>query len=104
MRQIEKAGFRAEVARTGAQALGKAREHRPAAITLDILLPDLDGWEVLTRLKRDEETSEIPVIIVSVVGKPELGVALGALGYSVRAVPANHLRSRRARFNFMHGP
>ena len=104
MRQIEKAGFRAEVARTGAQALGKAREHRPAAITLDILLPDLDGWEVLTRLKRDEETSEIPVIIVSVVDNPELGVALGALDYFVKPVPANDLMSRLARFNFKHGP
>ncbi len=104
MRQIEKSGFRAEVARTGGDALAKARDHRPAAITLDILLPDLDGWEVLTRLKRDQETSDIPVIVVSVVDNPELGVALGALDYFVKPVPANDLMSRLARFNFKRGP
>ncbi len=102
MRQIEKSGFRGEVARTGGEALTKARERRPAAITLDILLPDLDGWEVLTRLKADEETRDIPVIVVSVVDNPELGVALGALDYFVKPVPANDLMSRLARFNFKH--
>jgi signal transduction histidine kinase/DNA-binding response OmpR family regulator len=102
MRQIEKSGFRGEVARTGGEALAKARERRPAAITLDILLPDLDGWEVLTRLKADEETRDIPVIVVSVVDNPELGVALGALDYFVKPVPANDLMSRLARFNFKH--
>jgi CheY-like chemotaxis protein/anti-sigma regulatory factor (Ser/Thr protein kinase) len=102
VRQIEKSGFRGEVARTGAEALTKARERRPAAITLDILLPDLDGWEVLTRLKADEETRDIPVIVVSVVDNPELGVALGALDYFVKPVPANDLMSRLARFNFKH--
>jgi signal transduction histidine kinase/DNA-binding response OmpR family regulator len=104
MRQIERAGFRAEVARTGGEALAKARERKPAAITLDILLPDLDGWEVLTRLKRDDETSDIPVIVVSVVDNPELGVALGALDYFVKPVPANELVSRLARFNFRRKP
>jgi CheY-like chemotaxis protein/anti-sigma regulatory factor (Ser/Thr protein kinase) len=100
MRQIEGAGFRTDVARTGAEALAKARELRPAAITLDILLPDLDGWEVLTRLKRDEMTSSIPVVIVSVVDNPELGIALGALDYFVKPVPANELTSRLAKFKF----
>jgi signal transduction histidine kinase/DNA-binding response OmpR family regulator len=103
MRQIEKSGFRAEVARTGGEALAKARDHQPAAITLDILLPDLDGWEVLTRLKREQATSDIPVIVVSVVDNPELGVALGALDYFVKPVPANDLMSRLARFNLKRG-
>ena len=54
-------------------------------------------------MKRDEETSDIPVIIVSVVDNPELGVALGALDYFVKPVPANDLMSRLARFNFKRG-
>jgi signal transduction histidine kinase/DNA-binding response OmpR family regulator len=99
-RQLESAGFNTVLARTGNDALAKARERRPAAITLDILLPDLDGWEVLTRLKRDAATSDIPVVVVSVVDNPELGIALGALDYFVKPVPAKDLINRLARFNF----
>ena len=99
-RQIDQAGFQTTVARTGTEALAKAREHKPDAITLDILLPDLDGWEVLTRLKRAEETSDIPVVVVSVVDNPELGMALGALDYFVKPVSAKELMSRLTRFHF----
>jgi signal transduction histidine kinase/DNA-binding response OmpR family regulator len=102
-RQLQRAGFGTVVARTGTEAVVKARELKPAAITLDILLPDLDGWEVLTRLKRDAATSEIPVVVVSVVDNPELGVALGALDYFVKPVPAKELISRLSRFNFRRG-
>ncbi len=99
-RQLERAGFGTDVARTGTDALKMALERKPAAITLDILLPDLDGWEVLTRLKREAATSEIPVVVVSVVDNPELGVALGALDYFVKPVPANELINRLSRFKF----
>ncbi|HEV3103356.1 MAG TPA: response regulator [Candidatus Dormibacteraeota bacterium] len=101
-RQIEHAGFRTEVARTGAEALTLAKAQMPAAITLDILLPDMDGWEVMTRLKRDEATSHIPVVVVSVVDNPELGRALGALDYFVKPVVAKELVSRLRNFNFEH--
>ena len=99
-RQIERAGFRTEVARTGAEVVTMAKEHKPAAITLDILLPDVDGWEVLTRLKQDEMTSDIPVLVVSVVDNPELGTALGALDYFVKPVDAKDLVNRLSNFNF----
>jgi signal transduction histidine kinase/CheY-like chemotaxis protein len=102
IRQIERAGFRTQVARTGNQALAEARVQQPAAITLDILLPDLDGWEVLTRLKNDAATSKIPVIVVSVVDNPELGIALGALDYFVKPVPAGELMTRLAKFKIGH--
>jgi CheY-like chemotaxis protein/anti-sigma regulatory factor (Ser/Thr protein kinase) len=101
-RQIERAGFRTQVVHTGNQALAAARTQQPAAITLDILLPDLDGWEVLTRLKNDAATSKIPVIVVSVVDNPELGIALGALDYFVKPVPAEELMSRLAKFKVGH--
>jgi len=97
-RQLQAGGFRTEVARTGTEAVAKARALRPAAITLDILLPELDGWEVITRLKREEESSDIPVVIVSVVDNPELGKALGALDYFVKPVDGRELVDRLARF------
>jgi signal transduction histidine kinase/CheY-like chemotaxis protein len=100
-RQLDRAGFGTEVARSGAEAIAKAIARKPAAITLDILLPDLDGWEVLTRLKREAATSEIPVVVVSVVDNPELGIALGALDYFVKPVPANDLINRLNRFKFV---
>jgi CheY-like chemotaxis protein len=99
-RQIERVGFRTEVARTGAEAVSMAKERKPAAMTLDILLPDMDGWEVLTLLKRDPLTSDIPVIVVSVVDNPTLGTALGALDYFVKPVEANELVSRLTSYSF----
>jgi CheY-like chemotaxis protein len=70
------------------------------AITLDILLPEVDGWEVLTRLKADEATRNIPVVVVSVVDKPALGRALGALDYFVKPVDGKALLSRLNQYRF----
>jgi signal transduction histidine kinase/DNA-binding response OmpR family regulator len=102
-RQIEGAGFRTENARNGLEAMAMAKELKPVAITLDILLPEVDGWEVMTLLKRDEVTSDIPVIIVSVVDDPELGTALGALDYFVKPVNAKELVQRLSNYNFKSG-
>jgi len=98
-RQLQRAGFRTTIVRNGKEVLSKAKQLKPAAITLDILLPGLDGWEVLTRLKHDETTSSIPVIVISVVDNPDLGIALGAVDYFVKPVPAKELISRLRRFN-----
>src|SRR6185312_1858401 len=85
-RHLHAGGFRMEVARTGPEAIRMARELHPVAITLDILLPEIDGWEGLTRLKADPTTHNIPVVVVSVVDKPGLGRALGAVDYFVKPV------------------
>ncbi|MFH1277277.1 MAG: response regulator [Candidatus Eisenbacteria bacterium] len=81
---LRSAGFRAETAAGGREALEKARQLRPAAILLDLLLPDMDGWEVLTRLKEDPATEEIPVVIGSIVDDRERGYALGATDYLMK--------------------
>jgi signal transduction histidine kinase/DNA-binding LytR/AlgR family response regulator len=94
MHNLEQGGFLTEVAETGPAVLAKARELRPMAITLDVRLPELDGWEVLKQLKQDEATRGIPVIVVSVVDNPELGRALGAFDYFVKPVPAKDLLER----------
>ena len=98
-RQLVAAGYRTEVARTGNEALTKARELQPAAITLDIILPEVDGWEVISRLKLDDRTSGIPIIVVSIVDNPELGMALGAIEYFVKPVDASALIERLRQFN-----
>jgi signal transduction histidine kinase/DNA-binding response OmpR family regulator len=102
-RQLIAAGYRVELARTGTQALEKARALQPAAITLDIILPEVDGWEVMTRLKSDERTSGIPIVVVSVVDNPELGLALGAIDYFIKPVNANVLIERLRQFGLRSG-
>ena len=74
-------GFKALVTSLGATALVMAREHRPSAITLDICLPDIDGWRVLDRLKKDLNTRHIPVCVISTEEARERSFELGALDF-----------------------
>jgi PAS domain S-box-containing protein len=99
-RQLDGGGFRAEIVLGGVDAVAKARELQPVAITLDILMRGMDGWDVLERLKRDEATRDIPVVVISVVDKPELGRALGAIDYFVKPVDGRALLDRLAQFTF----
>src|SRR5205809_2884356 len=103
-RQLVGAGYRTAVARTGTEALDKARSLKPAAITLDIILPEIDGWEVITRLKSDEATSGIPIVVVSVVDNPELGMSLGAIDYFVKPVDGRDLVQRLNDYHVEHSP
>lgn len=67
---------------TAPEALQKARQHKPDAIILDILMPDMDGFHLLRSLKQDPATSAIPVIIISIVGDPARGgLSLGAVSF-----------------------
>jgi PAS domain S-box-containing protein len=99
-RHLEAGGFRSAIASTGREALTMARDLKPVAITLDILLPEVDGWEVLNRLKAEEATRDIPVVVVSVVDSPALGRALGALDYFVKPVDGEALLSRLSHYTF----
>jgi PAS domain S-box-containing protein len=97
---LDTGGFRTALARNGLEALKMARDLNPAAITLDILLPEIDGWEVLNRLKADETTRNIPVVVVSVVDNAALGSALGAFDYFVKPVDGQALLSRLGEYTF----
>src|SRR5206468_11224746 len=70
------------------------------AVLLDILLPDIDGWEVLQRLKADPLTRSIPVMVVSVVDDRQLGLALGAIDYFVKPVSREPLLEALGRLTF----
>jgi signal transduction histidine kinase/DNA-binding response OmpR family regulator len=88
------AGYLSIRARHGEEAMKIARESRPAAVTLDLVLPGVDGWEVLKRLKNDSETCAIPVVIISMVDNRDLGLALGADDYFVKPVDRERLVER----------
>jgi CheY-like chemotaxis protein len=103
-RHLQHGGFRFLVAHNGAEALRLTSELMPMAVILDILLPEIDGWEVLTRLKENPVTRNIPVVVVSVVDNPALGRALGAIDYFVKPVDGRALLSRLEQYTFMARP
>ena len=78
-------GFKGIVTSFGVSALALAAEYRPSAVTLDIFLPDIDGWRVLDRLKHDTRTRHIPVAVISTDEARERALSAGA--FSVFAKP-----------------
>jgi CheY-like chemotaxis protein len=92
-RSLEKEGFDTIAAGNGAEALRLARDVRPSAITLDVMMPGMDGWQVLGELKGDPVTCDIPVIIVTVVEDRNLAYSLGAAEYLTKPVDRERLTS-----------
>ncbi|MEG4169869.1 MULTISPECIES: response regulator [unclassified Microcoleus] len=90
-RTLSRQGLHVEVAGGGEQALRLAKQLRPDAITLDVIMPGMDGWAVLSALKADPELAEIPVILLSFVGNKSLGFALGASDYLTKPVDGKRL-------------
>ncbi|MDH3457440.1 MAG: GAF domain-containing protein, partial [Gemmatimonadota bacterium] len=97
-RLLTKHGFLVEEAVGGREGLAKARELRPDVITLDVLMPEMDGWTVLGALKEDESLAEIPVVMVSILDDTRLGFALGASEYLTKPIDRERLVSVLTRF------
>jgi signal transduction histidine kinase/DNA-binding response OmpR family regulator len=91
---ISSAGFLPIRAHHGDEALRLAKESQPVAVTLDLVLPGVDGWEVLKRLKADAATCALPVVIISMIENRDLGIALGADDYFVKPVDRERFLSR----------
>jgi CheY-like chemotaxis protein len=88
---LERAGYAVTVAADGDEGLLAAQRRPPAVVLLDLGLPTVDGWEVLTQLKSDPATAETPVVIVSMLDEHGAGFALGAEGYLVKPVSQDEL-------------
>ena len=97
---LEGAGYGVVATASGRQALAWLTRMRPDAVILDIMLPDLDGWEILQRLKADPATRSVPVMVVSIVDDRELGLALGAIDYLVKPVSRELLLEAIGRLTF----
>jgi signal transduction histidine kinase/CheY-like chemotaxis protein len=92
------AAFEVEVARSGEEGLKLARALQPTAIVLDIMLPGLDGWDVLAVLKSDPRTARIPVVIASMLDERGRGFALGAADYLVKPVTRDDIVATLSRW------
>src|SRR5882757_6278651 len=91
-------GFSVVTAAGGVEGLRLAKQLRPVAITLDVMMPDLDGWSVLATLRQDAELAEIPVIMVTIVDEHRRGVALGAAGYLTKPIDRERLHRLVGRY------
>lgn len=100
---LSQAGYKVAHAYNGEEAIEKARSMAPFAITLDVMLPKKDGWEVLQTLKSDPLTADIPVIIHSVVDNKELAFALGATDYLMKPLDKEALLSKLGEINMALG-
>lgn len=99
--KFKEAGFAIEVALDGGQALAKLKETRPVLLLLDIVLPHLDGWEILKKIREDAALKELQVVILSNLGqKQEIDKAmqLGATKYLIKAhyTPSEVVREVKA--------
>ncbi len=90
-RYLEREGFTFAAADGGREGLRLARELNPAAITLDITMPDLDGWTVLAAIKGDPALAHIPVILLTILDEKNRGFALGASEYLVKPIDRDKL-------------
>jgi CheY-like chemotaxis protein len=88
---LNKEGWRVVEASGGEAAIDMARQLRPAAITLDIMMPRMDGWSVLTALKSDPELSDIPVVVVTCTSDRGLALSLGASDFMTKPVDRSRL-------------
>ena len=93
---LEAEGYEAILALSGEEALEKARASAPDLITLDVLMPEMDGFEVMEALKRDEELNSIPVIMISVIDeiRKKRGIEMGAADYLSKPIDFDNLLDR----------
>jgi CheY-like chemotaxis protein/anti-sigma regulatory factor (Ser/Thr protein kinase) len=88
---LKKEGYQVALAPEGEKGLQLARTWQPTAIILDVLMKEMDGWEVLTRLKNDPELAEIPVVMLTIVDDRNKGYLLGASDYLVKPIAPDRL-------------
>jgi signal transduction histidine kinase/DNA-binding response OmpR family regulator/CHASE3 domain sensor protein len=98
-RLLEKEDFQAVTAASAQEGIQLAQELKPDVITLDVIMPDMDGWAVLSALKASPKTASIPVVMVSIVDNTNLGFALGASDYIMKPVDRDRLSEVLSRYS-----
>jgi DNA-binding response OmpR family regulator len=93
---LEAEGYETALALSGEEGLEKAKASTPDLITLDVLMPEMDGFEVLESLKRDEALNSIPVMMISVVNeiRKKKGMKMGAVDYLLKPIDFDNLLDR----------
>lgn len=97
-RNLTREGYAVRTATNGEEGVALARTLQPRLITLDVMMPSMDGWSVLTALKADPTTFGIPVVMISIVEERQLGFALGAAEYLTKPIDRNRLMDILAKY------
>lgn len=98
---FSKLGFETVTAPTGRMALIKAKEHQPCLILLDVMLPDMDGFEVCQELRMEKGTSETPIVLISALKSEkhiQKGMAAGATDYMIKPLSLEDMKSLVSRY------
>ena len=103
-RHLSREGFRVLTAADGEEGLRLARQARPRVITLDVMMPGMDGWAVLAALKKDPELAEIPVLLCTMLDDRSMGFALGASEFLTKPIDRNHLIAVLRRYGHGQAP
>lgn len=88
---LQEAGYRTEIAKDGSEGIEMAKRLKPNIITLDMIMPIKDGWQVMKELKRHPLCKNIPIIIISITDEKKLGFSMGAVDYFVKPVNKEEL-------------
>lgn len=102
-RFLSKEGYEVVTADNGEKGLKLAREIKPRVITLDIMMPGMDGWAVLTELKKEPATADIPVVMLTMLDEREMGFALGASEFLRKPIDRDRLAKLLERFRGQAG-
>jgi CheY-like chemotaxis protein/anti-sigma regulatory factor (Ser/Thr protein kinase) len=103
-RFLAREGFQPIVAESGEQGLRLARKMRPDVITLDVMMPQMDGWAVLQELKSNPQLSSVPVIMVTIVDDKNLGYTLGADDYMTKPIDRDQMGAILQKYRCAHPP
>jgi signal transduction histidine kinase/CheY-like chemotaxis protein len=103
-RHLAREGFRVETASSGEEGLRLARLIQPDAITLDVMMPRMDGWAVLNALKADPKLCDIPVVVLTIVDDKTMGFALGASEYMTKPIDRNRLVAALEKHRALRSP
>ncbi|WP_165435627.1 PAS-domain containing protein [Bradyrhizobium sp. Leo121] len=90
-RHLQRCGYAVRMAANGEEAMQLARTLKPDVVTLDVLMPQMDGWAVLSAMKEDAALAEIPVIMVTIVDNQSIGFSLGAADYLIKPINRDQL-------------
>ena len=103
---LEAEGYQTTLALSGEEGLEKAKTSPPDLITLDVLMPEMDGFQVLETLKTDERLNSIPVIMISVINeiRKKRGLKMGATDYLVKPIDFDNLLNRIRRLEMGESP
>jgi len=103
-RFLTKEGFRVMAAVSGEEGLRRARELRPSLITLDVVMSGMDGWTMLKTLKADDALADVPVVMITIVDNPALGLSLGASDYLTKPIDWGQLGRMLSRYRPLVAP